>query len=210
MVDESIAALEARLNILRERRDSLRQFYDNAQAIQAPIRRLPEETLANVFRHLLSTPPLCMSALSAHFRGQSLMAMSWQERILISFTCRLWRKVMVSNPTLWSDIFIPGDHSYEKESMKLIFAKWLERSGSSPLCISKDSNEECNATPEALRHHVGSSIPCIHVAGLTAVLISTRACTPSSQVFFPTRLALPRSESCSTIGDLGATSPRLR
>ncbi|CAG8606761.1 571_t:CDS:2 [Acaulospora colombiana] len=92
-------------------RDIIRANQFAALSFIAPIRRLPLEIYKEIF--------LFVNALD--LRGRA----AWH----ISAVCRLWRRIALSTPNLWSNIRFYGHLGVSPDIIRL----WVERSGSSVL-----------------------------------------------------------------------------
>ncbi|KAF8161749.1 hypothetical protein K438DRAFT_1859376 [Mycena galopus ATCC 62051] len=92
-LDDEIEVLKKALDKLTEERDTLRGYVDAHRALMSPIRRLPLDTIEDIF----------MACLPAHRN----CVMSAQEApVLLGRICSSWRAISLSQPQLWSRLHI--------------------------------------------------------------------------------------------------------
>jgi hypothetical protein len=87
-LDAEISRPEGRLGELHARRASVRQAYDVNKGLLAPVRKLPPETLGEVFMY-------CLTDLSGPGAFQ-------QAPLHLMRVCRRWRRVAAGTPYLWT------------------------------------------------------------------------------------------------------------
>jgi len=115
-----IAYVQAILDELRLKRESLRKFTIEHDAFLAPIRRLPAEILIEIFM-------LCMNYDLSSFSPNRSPSLFGQ-------VCRGWRQVALSTQKLWSSITVTY---YRPSSAKAKL--WISRASSAPLTICLNS-----------------------------------------------------------------------
>ncbi|KAJ7873163.1 hypothetical protein B0H13DRAFT_1024821 [Mycena leptocephala] len=124
MIEENINHLERMLQQLTARRQELRDFVADHHKIMAPIRKLPNELLWEIF---------------SHGEGDSLNRWNLIDtRWLLPQVCRSWRAVALSMPRLWNhlsfnDPIMFGHLSHRGVRAMLLLQ--LERSAEAPLTI---------------------------------------------------------------------------
>ena len=129
-LDDDISHVQMLLDELRRKRELLRKFITDHNAILAPIRRLPAEILAEIF-------VLCMNSDISSFDLT-------QSPLLVGQVCKGWRQVALSTQTLWSSITVTDYHRNSSEMAKL----WMSRATSAPLTIRLDSTLRHSSTIE--------------------------------------------------------------
>ncbi|KAJ3881178.1 hypothetical protein F5051DRAFT_397767 [Lentinula edodes] len=122
-LDSEISRTEALLDELRAQRDQVKTFVYAHRALMAPIRRLPAETLAEIFVHCLPTDRYPWRTLK-------------EAPLLLTMVCREWRDIAIKIPSLWNSFHIhivsePTLRCWEKG-----IAGWIARSGVLPLYVS--------------------------------------------------------------------------
>ena len=106
-IAELQALHEATINSLEDQRDELEAKISKAQAYLAPVRKLPDELLSEVFVIIW-----CAGDKKCGWKLASV--------------CRLWRRVALSLPKIWSAIHLKTTTAAcPAEIIRL----WLERSG---------------------------------------------------------------------------------
>ncbi|KIM26291.1 hypothetical protein M408DRAFT_25497, partial [Serendipita vermifera MAFF 305830] len=104
-VEAHITSLEDQLRIARARQAEVYQRILTAQALQAPIRRIPNELLTLIFEE---------HSVDQRKRNSSLIRV-----------CKLWHELVMRTPTLWSHIVLeinginqlPNDWRYAIECL---------------------------------------------------------------------------------------------
>ncbi|KAF7374469.1 hypothetical protein MSAN_00331200 [Mycena sanguinolenta] len=127
-IDARIEEMEIALAQLKEQRASLERPIDAHRALLAPIRRIPQDVLVEIF--LLCLP-------SEH---NALIDPAEAPLVLVRI-CRHWRSVAYSSPILWRSIHIPSLHYRETPPnvllrLEKIVKEWLERSANCSLSVS--------------------------------------------------------------------------
>ncbi|KAI0719231.1 hypothetical protein C8Q72DRAFT_864085 [Fomitopsis betulina] len=126
----TVAIAKSAIRELEKERDELQERVAHTLAYVAPIRRLPHELLRYIFLLNFEEYPCCAWVLSA--------------------VCTLWRRQVLSTPTMWSKIRLVTTQSTSADTIRL----WLERSGSTvPLDIEilLRSHPSSNETPSRRR-----------------------------------------------------------
>lgn len=114
-IDAEISQLQQRLTALKSSRERLCEFSDLHRGLLSPVRRLPPEVVASIFRELAGP------TFGTVFQPSS--------------TCRYWRNVATSTATLWSNMDIvaaPGKEKVEEAVLEM----WLSRSKGCPITFT--------------------------------------------------------------------------
>ncbi|KAJ4476583.1 hypothetical protein J3R30DRAFT_305195 [Lentinula aciculospora] len=127
-LDSEISRTRTLLDDLLFRRHQVKNFMNAHRALMAPIRRLPAETLAEIFVHCLPTE---------RFPTRSLE----EAPLLLTRVCRGWRDIAISFPPLWNSlhVHIPSRLALDNEDLALRqrrVCEWIARSGALPLSLS--------------------------------------------------------------------------
>ncbi|KAF7314681.1 F-box domain-containing protein [Mycena kentingensis (nom. inval.)] len=148
-LDAEIGDMEATLSALKSRRDVLNDEIAAYRSLLAPIRRISQHALEEIFL-------ACLPAANNASVDPS------QAPLLLGRVCRYWRELAYNTPTLWNTLHVSGlDDERIHEHMDQFFGrargeatsippapedvraafsgileKWLSRSASSPLSIS--------------------------------------------------------------------------
>jgi hypothetical protein len=126
---KEIQSLDQQIELLQQQRDVLAQRATLLRYTLAPIRKLPDYVLSEIFISCLSPD---------HDAVMSIRAIP----LLFTRVCRYWRDLALSTVSLWSSIHIVLDSNSDQASRcisPLKFDKiiqWLDRSGSCPLSIT--------------------------------------------------------------------------
>ncbi|KAK6972088.1 hypothetical protein R3P38DRAFT_3240650 [Favolaschia claudopus] len=128
VLDEEISQLQKSIEKLTEKRQTLSGYIEEHKALISPIRRIPQDVLAEIFFACLPTHRNCVMTTS-------------EAPVLLGRICSSWRALSLATPRLWASLHVvqPGgsgasnDTTTQRfETMKL----WLGRSGQCPLSIS--------------------------------------------------------------------------
>ncbi|KAF7314685.1 hypothetical protein MKEN_00942400 [Mycena kentingensis (nom. inval.)] len=140
-LDAEIANMEMALAALRSRRDALNDEIAIHQSLLAPIRRIPQHALEEIFLACLPT-------------SHNAVIDPSEAPLLLGRICRYWRELAYNTPTLWNNIHISGlneslgsgyysgPHSpapvpvANRMAFSEVVRRWLSRSHASPLSIS--------------------------------------------------------------------------
>ncbi|KAF9073397.1 hypothetical protein BDP27DRAFT_1215954, partial [Rhodocollybia butyracea] len=129
-----ISRLQSLLDALHGEKNELETYIEEHRALISPIRRIPSETLGEIFMH-------CLPSDAHLFVGLDLK----HAPLLITIVCRHWRRVVINLPALWSSlhILLPPHLSEEVASVDLSPSRrttgvnlWLERSATLPISLS--------------------------------------------------------------------------
>ncbi|KAJ7755487.1 hypothetical protein B0H16DRAFT_1253049, partial [Mycena metata] len=124
-VEEKMADLERVLDRLRLRRQGLHDFIAKHRRVLAPIRRLPNELLSEIFSHCVERDP---------YEWDPTTNVEW---ILVQVS-RAWRAVSISMPQMWNRISISNASAPKNMDLKAALSLQLERSAHLPLAIDFD------------------------------------------------------------------------
>ncbi|KAF9462331.1 hypothetical protein BDZ94DRAFT_1166130, partial [Collybia nuda] len=132
-LDAELTRLQNSIDMLYLKRSQLHNDIVRHRNLIAPLRRIPEELLQEIFFRCL---PVDHNAVMSCFEAP----------LLFGRVCSQWRRVSLSTPRLWSSIHIvlpgdisPGDPSVAINQIPSIHGavkEWLDRSGGLPLSIS--------------------------------------------------------------------------
>lgn len=125
-LESEIARLNDQLESLFFKRASVKGYIEAHRALLSPVRRLPEETLSEIFIHCLPEDHYAVRDLS-------------EAPLLLTAISRQWRQTAIGTPALWKSlhIFLPWGISTQCAEKRTIGSSlWLKRSGSLPLYIS--------------------------------------------------------------------------
>ncbi|KAJ6512558.1 hypothetical protein C8R45DRAFT_1087713 [Mycena sanguinolenta] len=131
LIDE-IGRIQAALDQLTQKRVELEGFIHTHEALLSPMRRLPDDTLRDIF----------LAALPSGLQYSTLSAAD--PPLLLCHVSQRWRSLALSTPWLGASLHIalpPIEDSRTAHSPKLgeiddAVKDWLSRSGSLPLSIS--------------------------------------------------------------------------
>ena len=94
IIDVDIKKIQHMLNSLERKRALIQASIEDFNIVLAPVRRLSADVLGVIFSYCLAT-----------HRNPILSAS--EAPILLTHICREWRSVALSNPQLWSRLYIP-------------------------------------------------------------------------------------------------------
>ncbi|KAF8960894.1 hypothetical protein BDZ97DRAFT_1275246 [Flammula alnicola] len=93
-IDVIIREVQKTLDSLKARRDTIRCSIDRYDTILAPVRRLQEDVLREIFSYCLPT-------------DRNPITNSSEAPLLLTHICRFWRSVACTTPQIWTSIYIP-------------------------------------------------------------------------------------------------------
>ncbi|KAJ7490855.1 hypothetical protein FB451DRAFT_1221262 [Mycena latifolia] len=152
-LDTQLNEMEASILQLKVTRCALKAAIDAHQALMAPLRRIPQDVLGEIFVACLPT---------AH----NALLDPDEAPLLLGRICRQWRNVAYSTPRIWSSLHIPsGTPPLNWEMTRSVESKlenavgaWLDRSGACPLSISLTRRSEHHfRTPGSINRVIGAS-----------------------------------------------------
>ncbi|KAJ7328413.1 hypothetical protein DFH08DRAFT_319349, partial [Mycena albidolilacea] len=120
---EEIARLQALIDEASLRRSELQKFVDAHLALVSLVRRLPDETMQDIFLGTLSSTR--NPALSSN-----------EAPLLLCQICKSWWNLALSTPRLWASIHIVVPPVSKLPQLAETVTAWLGRSGAVPLNIS--------------------------------------------------------------------------
>ncbi|KIJ26204.1 hypothetical protein M422DRAFT_96580, partial [Sphaerobolus stellatus SS14] len=129
-MEEEISVLRHKLNYLEDQRYHKQLDTDRMKGLQAPIRRIPSEILAEIFIQVLHTwcyPDTERNAFPVHNVSLSTPP------LLLLQVCRKWYRVVLQTPGLFT--ILPLEEFTSQDPLEYI-PKWLNKCGSLPLHIS--------------------------------------------------------------------------
>ncbi|KAJ6544612.1 hypothetical protein DFH09DRAFT_1321815 [Mycena vulgaris] len=115
-IDEVSLAIHRQKEVLRDLEQTKHDLQSDLNDILDPIARLPVEISSDIFMRYIDTP-------IPHLNRAPLLFLN---------VCRLWSKIAISTPSLWTSIHTeyPGDNFVK------LMDVWLARAGNAPLSIS--------------------------------------------------------------------------
>ncbi|THU88163.1 hypothetical protein K435DRAFT_730149, partial [Dendrothele bispora CBS 962.96] len=119
-----IETLEGVLEELRRRKSEIQRYSDERRNLLSPIRKLPIEILGEIFATSCSDNGLSIAAFPEGRISAPTLA--------LSHVCFLWRKVILSTPSLWARMSVDFVHA-EKERARSLVELYLTRSRPAPL-----------------------------------------------------------------------------
>ncbi|KAF9042301.1 hypothetical protein BJ165DRAFT_1372430 [Panaeolus papilionaceus] len=132
----TIAVLRLTLATLHKQQEKLEKFICSFDPVFAPIRRLPDDVLGEIFYHCLPT-------------HRNPIPITSTPPLVLTLVCRKWRTVAISSPKLWTKLHVafqssvterqydPNQQFSHRWQLRLAGIKtWLSRSGNLPLSIS--------------------------------------------------------------------------
>ncbi|KAJ7186952.1 hypothetical protein C8R46DRAFT_281961 [Mycena filopes] len=137
-----IHRLETLVNELAVKRDRLSAFIDAHLALVSPVRRLPEDVLAEIF---VASLPSDRNALISNAESP----------LVLCRVSRAWKGLARSTPRLWASLHIV-DRRTQRRHLCDAVQLWLSRSGALPLSISLVSSHD---TPTDVSMLLGTLIP---------------------------------------------------
>ena len=118
-LDDEMSRLQQPMDHLANVRQKLQRSLDEHRSIAAPIRRIPQEILSEIFLHCLMDSSNSFNVTIAP--------------LLLTFVCSRWRTVAIFTPRLWSSISLDVVSGTTE-----MLQTWLSRSGMSPLKLVID------------------------------------------------------------------------
>ncbi|KAJ7465037.1 hypothetical protein FB451DRAFT_428408 [Mycena latifolia] len=140
--DDEMGRLQEQLLQLAEDRATLQADYDDCRGLLSPIRRLPAETLVEIFALSTRAPNVnvfipAFGGYSSETVAQGIAALAQAPLLRLSQVCARWHTIAIGTPALWSRIQLDGniwDPSRLKKVSRL-FNSALERSAHTPLTV---------------------------------------------------------------------------
>ncbi|KAJ7087111.1 hypothetical protein C8R44DRAFT_752288 [Mycena epipterygia] len=150
--DDEIAELRAELDELEAQHANLETYHDDCHGLMAPIRRLPCETLVEIFgfwRQFVDDKEFGE-------RKRAMHRLAHAPLLVVAQVCSRWHCIAMNTPTLWDTIELKGTlwttanrpHERAMDLLRLV----LERSQSTPLHL-KTFGEIHPAAIELLAQH---------------------------------------------------------
>jgi hypothetical protein len=125
-VENEIDRVQEVLSQLCRRRDEISEHISNHRALLSPVRKVPDELLAEIFTYCLPWFSEKKAKNNAFLRREA--------PLLLAQICSRWRTVAISTQELWSFIRIEyGKFTLHRDMANM--ALWLERSGTYPLSL---------------------------------------------------------------------------
>lgn len=127
-LQSEISCLQMLLDALQGEKNQVETYIEAHRTLMSPIRRIPSETLGEIFMY-------CLPSDTQPFSVRDMK----QAPLLITTICRHWRRVSIDTPMLWSSLHI---HLPYRLSEEVAFRRitgvnlWLERSATLPISVS--------------------------------------------------------------------------
>ncbi|KAJ7145037.1 hypothetical protein C8R46DRAFT_1045755 [Mycena filopes] len=127
-----IARIESQIAELERLRDQERETLFQLRAVIAPIRKVPVELLAEIFRYT------CLSAKAVN--GSRFRRYFWRRNVLrpaevVSHVCAHWRRVAVTTPQLWTELLPSTLSRTPTDAYCTGLKEWLGRSAPLPIPV---------------------------------------------------------------------------
>lgn len=122
LLEQELFALDGLFVEISHRCDSVRKALECHKAALAPIRRLPQDVLLEIFANIPTNALVPTNA-------------PW----VVGQVCFLWRSISLSHPSLWSEIFLDGYYAVNRHQKQQALATILTRSKNHPLTIRIDA-----------------------------------------------------------------------
>ena len=149
-VGNEIDRVQEILSQLCRRRDEISEHISNHRALLSPVRKVPDELLAEIFTY-------CLPQFSEKKMKNNSFLRS-QAPLLLARICSRWRTVAISTQRLWSFIRVEyGKLTIHRDMANV--ALWLEKSGTHPLSLvlrernedqRNDTDDDGTSTPNML------------------------------------------------------------
>ncbi|KAJ7123304.1 hypothetical protein C8R43DRAFT_1241181 [Mycena crocata] len=120
---KELARLETLIQDLSARRDKIEESIQLHQAVLAPVRRLPDDVLQDIF----------LACLPTHRNA----VMSTREApLLLCRVCRTWRALALATPRIWASLHIHLGFILQGKQRAQALTQWLQRAAGCPLSLS--------------------------------------------------------------------------
>lgn len=140
-LQQAIGRVQGMLQELKESKNQLAAYIKAHEAVIAPIRRIPDDILIEIFMLCL---PSAYEALPDPMKAP----------LLLTRVCQRWRAVVCAAPMLWSTIYLMVE-SYSVEEAIKATKFWMSSSAQCPLNITLRSHDlgPCHSVLELLLPH---------------------------------------------------------
>ncbi|KAJ7262994.1 hypothetical protein C8J57DRAFT_1630905 [Mycena rebaudengoi] len=202
-IDEKTAALQSKLQLLGEQRQSVLQRLDT---VVYPVLTLPSEITAHIFVHYLGDFPVITYDY----------ALKTYPPLLLASVCREWRRVALFFPRLWATLSLKRD-TRTVHCREQLLKCWLLRAGGclrvldldlsgSDLTESRSISESAAVVqyaPQLRKLTLGAPQSASHFSSETA---GVQLCFPALQTLTVDLTKLSNETAITAFGD----APRLR
>jgi len=138
-LDQSVADLRAQIVDSKARKVKVTLMLKTAKGVLAPIRRIPEEVLGEVFYWCTQTPALSSDNFFTSWPGWEIPIPSTDAPFSLLRVCHLWRRITLRTPKLFTGIYLPFDYKSDKYGSPLMLGRmYLSQSGTLPLEVYVD------------------------------------------------------------------------
>jgi len=109
VLNSKISALQSQIDSRQSQKDILDHQLSRCRSLLAPIRRLPEELLLEIFKHLIPHPiDLYLDDVNAREElnrgGFRMLVLSTSPRNVLQQVCRLWKSLVLHTPSMWTNL----------------------------------------------------------------------------------------------------------
>ncbi|KAF7986359.1 hypothetical protein HWV62_35368 [Athelia sp. TMB] len=126
-LDEALSQLRGAQEQLQLKRDVLQSYTEEHSALMSPVRRLPLETLSEIFANFLPEDI-----------DDEDTSVARRERMLPSHICAGWRALSLATPNYWAQINVNVDRWHMDRKLECAKA-WLARSATTDLSSIKSN-----------------------------------------------------------------------
>ncbi|KAJ6555656.1 hypothetical protein DFH09DRAFT_1365678 [Mycena vulgaris] len=137
--DADISSLEEMLDRLRNERAAFQAHYDNCQSLLAPIRRLPSETLVEIFDMCWGSFTPAFEELESVSIDTELKRLAHAPLLDLSQVCARWHAIVMGTPSLWATIELEGvlwESPLYLGRVQILLQTLLDRSANHLLAVS--------------------------------------------------------------------------
>ncbi|KAJ7162982.1 hypothetical protein C8R46DRAFT_1352808 [Mycena filopes] len=151
--EANIARIESQIRDLESLRDRERETLARLQAalrsFAAPVRKLPVELLAEIFRYVCVFDPYYRRQSRRQRLGKRLNFLPLRAAEVMSHVCAHWRQVAITTPQLWTEILPIGLDKTPTEDYCAGLKDWLGRSAPLPIHVGLSCTMGVDATAVA-------------------------------------------------------------
>ncbi|KAJ7147825.1 hypothetical protein C8R43DRAFT_524286 [Mycena crocata] len=142
--DTEIALLRARLAVVEQERATLKTYHDDCCGLLSPIRRLPPETLVEIFRLWRNgaEPLFRRRNVAGYIRAPQMNPIFYSNLRSIAQVCTRWHSIIMDTSSFWSYVDLDEDllHNFRDAPEKMMepLGVVLGRSRETPLDVVLD------------------------------------------------------------------------
>jgi len=205
-LEYTIAYLGAQLAELTTKKDLIDLKLRAAKGVYAPIRRISEEVLGEIFYWCSHISELSCNKSFGFWPRQTIYSMD-ATPFSLAQVCRRWRRIIFQIPKLFTQIYIPRTLSKDFPNPFTIVPTSLAHSGTLPLVVyidpqqwSKTFDAEITLLFEKLRRHLHRITTLVTSAGPHVAVLFPEGTTTELPVL--RRLEFVRKESTNPYRDI--------